>query len=95
MLEFNIPEKFNGAEFRLELADAGVSLYEETELINIIEIKNDKLVVNVDESYETLVAAVVAAHNGTTVAPEPTIADKLASVGLSLDELKAAILGGN
>jgi len=27
--------------------------------------------------------------------PEPTIADKLASVGLSLDELKAAILGGN
>jgi hypothetical protein len=26
---------------------------------------------------------------------EPTIADKLASVGLSLDELKAAILGGN
>ena len=29
------------------------------------------------------------------VEPEPTIADKLASVGLSLDELKAAILGGN
>ena len=27
--------------------------------------------------------------------PEPTIADKLASVGLSLDELKSAILGGN
>lgn len=27
--------------------------------------------------------------------PEPTVADKLASVGLSLDELKAAILGGN
>ena len=29
------------------------------------------------------------------VEPEPTIADKLASVGLSLDELKSAILGGN
>lgn len=27
--------------------------------------------------------------------PELTIAEKLASVGLSLDELKAAILGGN
>jgi hypothetical protein len=27
--------------------------------------------------------------------PIPTIADKLASVGLSLDELKSAILGGN
>lgn len=38
--------------------------------------------------------AFIEAH----VAPEPiqpTIADKLASVGLSLDELKAAILGGN
>ena len=29
------------------------------------------------------------------VEPEPTIADKLASVGLSLEELKSAILGGN
>ena len=29
------------------------------------------------------------------VEPEQTITDKLASVGLSLDELKAAILGGN
>jgi hypothetical protein len=29
------------------------------------------------------------------VKPEPTVADKLASVGLSLDELKSAILGGN
>lgn len=32
------------------------------------------------------------AHDGTI--PEPTIADKLASVGLSLEELKAA-LGSN
>lgn len=38
--------------------------------------------------------ALLDAHNPPAPA-EPTIADKLASVGLSLDELKAAILGGN
>lgn len=38
--------------------------------------------------------ALILAHNPTPPS-EPTIADKLASVGLSLDELKAAILGGN
>jgi hypothetical protein len=43
---------------------------------------------------EAKAAAVIAAHNGTTVAPEQTIEDKLASVGLSIEELKAA-LGGN
>jgi hypothetical protein len=38
--------------------------------------------------------SLVDAHNPPEPT-EPTIADKLASVGLSLDELKAAILGGN
>jgi hypothetical protein len=38
--------------------------------------------------------ALIAAHNPPALT-EPTIAEKLASVGLSLDELKAAILGGN
>ena len=34
---------------------------------------------------------VVAAHNGTTIAPEPTIDEKLASVGLSISSLKSAL----
>ena len=33
--------------------------------------------------------AALTAHDGTT--PEPTIAEKLASVGLSIDDLKAAL----
>ncbi len=33
--------------------------------------------------------AALAAHDGTT--PEPTVAEKLASVGLSIDDLKAAL----
>jgi hypothetical protein len=35
--------------------------------------------------------AVISAHNGTQIAPEPTIAEKLAIVGLSIEELKAAL----
>ena len=38
---------------------------------------------------------VKAEIDNPTPRPEPTIEDKLASVGLSLDELKAALLGGN
>lgn len=33
--------------------------------------------------------AALEAHDGTT--PEPTVAEKLASVGLSIDDLKAAL----
>ena len=40
-------------------------------------------------------AQVEAEINNPTPTPEPTIEQKLASVGLSLDELKSAILGGN
>ena len=40
-------------------------------------------------------AQVEAEINNPTPPPEPTIEQKLASVGLSLDELKSAILGGN
>ena len=40
-------------------------------------------------------AQVEAEINNPTPTPEPTIEQKLASVGLSLEELKSAILGGN
>ena len=34
---------------------------------------------------------IVAAHNGTVIASEPTVVQKLASVGLSIDDLKDAL----
>ena len=90
MKTFNKPSNFNGAELVEELLAVGI--HTDTTKFPICELNNLYLDVT-DEEYETA-AAVVAAHNGTTVAPEPTIEDKLASVGLSLDELRAA-LGGN
>jgi hypothetical protein len=94
---FEIPKNLNGAELIDELLTAGVTLpsdifgykgYKSPEVIN------DNLFLDVsDDDFDTA-KRIVAAHNGTTVAPQPTIEDKLASVGLSLDELRAA-LGGN
>ena len=84
---FTKPTNLNGTELMAELAEVGIFVD------SITDFANGNIGFITDD--ESNAAAVVAAHNGTTVAPEPTIADKLASVGLSLDELKSAILGGN
>ena len=84
---FTKPENLNGTELMAELAKVGIAVDK------VFDFANGTIGFETDN--ESAAAAVVAAHNGTTVAPEPTIADKLTSVGLSLDELKAAILGGN
>lgn len=87
MKTFTKPENLNGAELLDELAAVGINVDK------VFDLADGTIAFETDN--ESSAAAVVAAHNGTTVAPEPTIADKLASVGLSLDELKSAILGGN
>jgi len=86
MKTFTKPQNLNGAELKSELFSIGIAVD------TIIDFGDGTIGFETDN--ESAAAAVVAAHNGTTVAPEPTIEDKLASVGLSLDELRAA-LGGN
>ena len=49
----------------------------------------DGLIVIAGELNEVKAKELLDAHDGTT--PEPTIAEKLASVGLSIDDLKAAL----
>jgi hypothetical protein len=82
MKTFNKPKNLNGSEIMAELAAVGIIV--------------DKVFDNADGTIslptdDDAAKAVVEAHNGTTVAPEPTIEDKLASVGLSLPDLKAAL----
>ena len=92
MIQFKLPENLNGTELRKELNDAGVII---SDVFNsVVDDGCGNLLLDISESDKTKAAIVVANHNGTTIAPEPTIADKLASVGLSIEELKAA-LGGN
>lgn len=83
MKHFPKPQNLNGAELMAELASVGI-------VVNKVVDFSDGTI-GFDTDNESAAAAVVAAHNGTTVAPEPTIEDKLASVGLSLTDLKSAL----
>lgn len=89
MIKFTKPTNLNGSELLDELADVGIVLDSKTQrpLID----GNGDFWLDVSEADKAKAEAVVAAHNGTTVAPEPTIKDKLTSVGLSLPDLKAAL----
>jgi hypothetical protein len=91
MISFTKPENLNGTELRAELNAAGVQISDAPESVAIDE--NGNLVLDINADDEAKAISVVAAHDGTTVAPEPTVSDKLASVGLSIDDLKAALLG--
>lgn len=83
MKTFNKPINLNGSELKEELAIEGIFV----EKI----FDNGDNTISFDTDNESEAAVVVAIHNGRTVAPEPTIEDKLASVGLSLDDLKVAL----
>jgi hypothetical protein len=86
MIEFTKPQNLNGAELLEQLNAGGVSITEPPLLDGA-----GNFWLNITEADKAKATTIVAAHNGTTVAPEPTIADKLASVGLSIDDLKVAL----
>jgi hypothetical protein len=86
MIKFDKPINLNGAELRLELKQAGFTIAEPP-LID----ENGDFWLDVKLTDKVEVAKIVAAHNGTTVAPELTIEDKLASIGLNLTDLKSAL----
>jgi hypothetical protein len=86
MIKFDKPENLNGAELLSELKSAGVKVND----IPMIDGNGD-FWLDITESDKAKATPIVAAHNGTIVAPEPTVADKLAWVGLSISDLKAAL----
>jgi hypothetical protein len=88
MIRFDKPINLNGAELLAELQSELVTISEDPTIDG-----NGDLWLDIAESDKAIATTVVLAHNGRTVAPELTVSDKLASVGLSIDDLKAAILG--
>jgi hypothetical protein len=83
MKTFDKPQNLNGAELKAELLAAGIEVNE------INDSADGKIHFATDN--EVLAASIVSAHNGTITPQEPTIESKLASVGLSLPDLKAAL----
>ena len=88
MIKFNKPNNLNGTELRQELNAAGVKI---TDKPLSVRVDNNDLWLDISNKDEAKAQVVVDAHNGTTVAPEPTVADKLQSVGLNVEDLKAAL----
>ena len=89
MISFDKPLELNGSQLCDELENAGVSINRNTSPIIYGDSPNTLwLDINPADTQKT--QDVLNTHIPLP-APEPTIADKLASVGLSLDELKTAL----
>lgn len=89
MISFTKPVNLNGKELRDELNAGGVSISYDPDVM--VVDGNGNLLLEIDQKDVPKATPIVAAHNGTTVAPEPTIAEKLASVGLTIEDLRAAL----
>jgi hypothetical protein len=82
---FTKPANLNGAELIAELAAQGIT-------VERITVEGDgQLSVPVSAKDKDKAASIIALHNGTTVAAELSVSEKLASVNLSVDDLKAAL----
>jgi hypothetical protein len=86
MIKFDKPVNLEGAQLLAELNAAGVKVSDFPRIDG-----NGDFWLDVASKDQAKAEAIVAAHNGNTVAPELTIEQKLASVGLSLDDLKVAL----
>jgi hypothetical protein len=88
MITFTKPANLNGKELVEQLNVAGIDINTDT---SPFDDGQGNLLLDIATTDEAKAKAIVAAHNGTVIAPEPTIADKLSSVGLSVADLKVAL----
>ncbi len=87
MIRFTKPENFEGVQFCNELEAAGVLINRETS--PFIDGNGD-FWLDINTKDTTKAQQVLDAHKPKP-RPEPTVAEKLASVGLDLDDLKSAL----
>jgi hypothetical protein len=86
MKKFIKPTNLNGAELLNELNNAGIAITEKA-----VVDGNGDLWLDVSDKDKSAAEVIVVAHNGTIVAPEPTVEQKLANAGLNLEDLKVAL----
>ena len=96
MISFNKPEKLNGFQLNEELFAAGIKLKKAANPLpnQVYEAPsidgNGVLWLDIEQSDADKATEVVAAHIAKDLEPK-TLQEKLASVGLSLDDLKLAL----
>ncbi len=86
MIKVTRPTNLNGTELLAELNAKGVLITEPPLLDG-----NGELFLDIAQKDLAKAEEVLAKHNGTQIAPSLTVVQKLQSVGLSVDELKAAL----
>jgi len=86
MIQFTKPTNLNGTELLTELNAEGVEITQPPMIDG-----NGDFWLDIAEADKAKATLIVAAHNGTMILPELTIDQKLASVGLSVTDLKAAL----
>lgn len=85
MIKFNLPANLNGSQLKEELNNAGVVITESP-------LVDDFLWLIIDPEDEEKARVVVDNHVGIDTPPvEMTVEQKLASVGLNLNDLKSAL----
>lgn len=87
MIKFDKPMDFDGVQFCDELSSIGITINRQTS--PMIDADND-LWLDIDAKDTQKAQDVLNAHVPKP-RPEPTVAEKLASVGLNLDDLKSAL----
>lgn len=80
---FNKPNNLNGEELKSELANVGI------DVDFIIDFADGTI--GFDCTSKVKAEKVVSSHNGTIVAKEPSVSDKLSSVNLTIEDLKIAL----
>lgn len=89
MIIFTKPKNLNGEELRQELNAAGINI--SNEKFSVVVDGENNLLLDINPKDVSEAEKIVANHNGTIIPPELTIEDKLASVGLNLNDLKSAL----
>ena len=88
MITFTKPQNLNGKELLEQLDAAGIQINSDT---SPFDDGQGNLLLDIAAADEAKAKAIVAAHNGTVISPEPTVADKLANAGLTVADLKNAL----
>jgi len=87
MIQFTKPAQLNGSQLRDELRAAGVAITDDKQAV--LTDGEQMLWLEIAETNEVTAKKVVTKHIG--IDKEATLDDKLAMVGLSVADLKAAL----